>query len=442
MQKPTKLQHLAERRSDLVHLHLDRFVIVEGFNVRQRFDTPEDEALYHYVVQGGELPPTIGRRVGDTVHLTDGHRRLLACRRARDEHGERDEAGNLQPWMTLPFLPEAKGATEADRIVRMVAANNGKPLTMLEQAHAYHRYRQQVAPTDPAAATNEAMARRFGCSHTHIGDCKVLIEGASPALRHALDEGEIPATLAVTLIRRADDLAEQETLLIAARTAAVAAGSDTITAKHFGKSLSSRKKTRAKPEAVPPVTKTTIQPGYAYDSAEEGDYDVDPEDEGDGEEGNDAANDETPTPHGDPTCPDCGAILAVTDRANPSGKCYRCAPTKEIQPDSEGGGASQSVTHASDPHYSGSGGGTREHAVGAATGTASSPGQPDAPWEPPVTLDETFFIDLLETTKDLATTGRNDRRQTLAYLRAHLQKEGGIRRHHLIQWIRTGQVDP
>ena len=306
---------------------------------------------------------------------------------------------------------------------------------MLEQAHAYHRYRQQVADTDPAAATNEAMARRFGCSHTHIGDCKVLIEGASPALRHALEEGEIHPTLAVTLIRRADDLNEQESLLVAARTAAASAGSDTITAKHFGKSLTSRKKPRAKPEAVPPVTKTTIQPGYAYDSSTEGDYEVDPDDDDD----NNSEEEET-TPGGDPTCPDCGAILAVTDRANPSGKCYRCAPTKEIQPDSTPDTGPPPVNHASDPAYSGSGGGGREHGVGTATGTAQS--QPDGPWEPPVTLDEAFLIDLLETTKDLATTGRNDRRQTLAYLRAHLQKNGGILRHHLIQWIRTGQVDP
>lgn len=416
---PSKLKHLADGRRDLFILHIDKIEPETGFNCREHFDTPEDDALYRYLLGGGAVPPVLGAKVGDKFILTDGERRWRQCQALREDHGDTLDDGSPAPWLMLQCLPDDRNQTAADRIVRMVAANNGKPLTMTEQGRAYARYRVAAGSASP---TTEQMARKFGCTRTHIEDCLLLIEGACPDLAAAVAAGQISPTLAVKLIRRTDSLEDQAAAFDMARRNArdtKGATDHRITERHFEGHLESLKKPKKTPAPGPAPATTTPGAAYAYDSSQEGDYQVDP----DPDEGDDADADETETALDPGQCPKCHAVRSTTD---PGPDCWRCAKTEAVQPDDEGGSSSPHTTTV-----------TKGKGTGASGDPQASPGAPaPATWEPPVTLDEQFFIHLVEKTKPLS----NDRRQTFAYLRAHLA--GEIRLHHLEQWIREGRIDP
>lgn len=411
---PKKLKDLAVGRRDLFSLSINDIEFEDGFNLRQSYETPDDLALRAYIQGGGELPPVVGSKIGAKFRLTDGHRRLFQCQILRDTVDD-DPACR---WMRLDCQPESaqRKITAAERIARMLAANQGKPFTMWEQAQGYRRYRDCVLG-DAALSTHESMAAQFGCTRTHVEDCLLLVDAGSADLQHAIGSDQISATLAVKLIRRTDGHdAQNAALAMAQRNAKEGGDGRRITEKHFGDTLQPKprptKKTKADPPDPPDPSDQTDPPQkpgtnqeVGYDSSIDGDYEVtDPEIERE-------------------HCDTCEKPLSESQIEAGDTTCWRCQKTSQVQPDDNPPPAKPAAKKST----SSNGGSNQE------LGTQNPA---PSPWEPPVTLDMTFFRDLVDETKPLS----NDRRQTMAYLRAHL--EGQITRGHLVQWIREGKIDP
>jgi ParB/RepB/Spo0J family partition protein len=103
--------------------------------------------------------------------------------------------------VSLPIIREPKGYTEVDRTLDLLLTNSGKPLSMLEQAHAFARLIDQGIDEKEAA-------KRSGKSQTHIANCLTLLQ-AAPEIQAAVTSGEMAPSLAVDLVKAVPDPARQ-----------------------------------------------------------------------------------------------------------------------------------------------------------------------------------------------------------------------------------------
>lgn len=424
---PRKLKDLADGRKDLFRLRtMDQITVEEGFNARLDFDSPEDHALYDYIIHGGDLPPLLGHKEGDQFVITDGERRWRQCRKACEILGEKDEEGQWHPWARMFCLPEARGSSHYDRLSRMLGSNNGKDLTILEKGSGFHRMRQEQPDV-----TTESIAKATGYTRTHVEDCLLLATEAHEQLTYFVCGGMISPTLAIKVIRRSESKDDQWTKINDAMNRRKETGADRLTEKHFGDSLALKTKAPLAPPVDEDEEEETEAPTEPIHDDPPTTLDED-EEEAPSAEGTGAPNqsfaceggEEEAEDNRDRTCPDCEALLADSD---PGPQCWRCAPTEDVQPDDEGGASTSSSSSGSS---GGGGGGRGERPL-------QSHGPAPEGYEPPVTFDQPFLSGLVEETK---TTSSNDRRQTVAYLVAVLR--GDLRRSHLIQWIEQGRVDP
>lgn len=232
-----RLKNLAKGTKDLFYLSPDQIEIEPGFNRRTRFDTPRDDELRESIKIHGIQQPLKGRKNdADKFVLTSGERRYRQVCQLLAEHQKQHGAQARidpaeHPWALIPCLPDPAGWTQADRISWMLAENQGESLTMLEQAGGYRDLRGLGLTTDE-------IARRVGVSRPHVEACLLLVEHGCPEVLHAITVGRMSATLAVELIRFAqDDPARQLHLFeMAARNATqngLNGSGGGITRKHF-----------------------------------------------------------------------------------------------------------------------------------------------------------------------------------------------------------------
>lgn len=418
------LKRIATGRKDVFFLRHQDIDVEDGFNARLDFNTPEDDDLYEFLRHGGDIPPLRGHKVGDKFILTDGERRWRQIGRLNHDHGEKVSEDEWQPWAQIPVLADPRGEGELDRLSRMIAANQGKALTLLEKGDVWQRMRLL-----DETLTTEQIAHRSGCTRTAVEDGLTLVTRAHGDLFQAVRRGRIAATLAVKIIRHAEDEDQQATLLQMAERNARDSGADRITEKHFGDHL----KKKRQEELAPPVetpTDTESETGnrepqteqpqteqpetekpdnsYAYDSAEEGDDD--------------------PADNRDRTCPKCQALLADSDTGP---ECWRCRDSKHVQPDDTETGTPEPKTGNSEPGTgSSASSGSRERPL-------SSSGGDTGTFEPPPALDEKFLSGLLQ---DAPSTSTHERRLAIGYLVAHLR--GEVTRSQLVQFLKEGRIDP
>jgi ParB/RepB/Spo0J family partition protein len=128
--------------------------------------------------------------------ITNGERRWLGAKWLDEEKGIK---------ILLPCVREPQHYTPAERNLDLLRTNNGKPLGMLEKAHAIKRLRD-------GGMEAEEIARRAGCSETHVADCLILLS-AAPAVQEAVAAEVIAPTLAVDLARAVNDPEKQTEIL-------------------------------------------------------------------------------------------------------------------------------------------------------------------------------------------------------------------------------------
>lgn len=73
------------KKSDFLKVLLTAIIVEDGFNVRE--DMGDIDALAKSFAAQGQKQPLKGRRVGDTIVLTAGHRRLAAMKLANEKYG-------------------------------------------------------------------------------------------------------------------------------------------------------------------------------------------------------------------------------------------------------------------------------------------------------------------------------------------------------------------
>jgi ParB/RepB/Spo0J family partition protein len=182
------------KRKDLHVLNPKRIVVRKGWNPREQFDTPDDDELLQFVKDNGPIfPPIFVKRVSDNVELIDGERRLRAVLAAI-------EAGCEIEGISAIFV--GKNANEITQLSLALTANQGKPLTPMEEASACQRLLNW-------GLSEAEIARRLGKSRAHVANRLVLAD-ASPAVANAVEEGTITQGEAIETVKESEGSIEKQ----------------------------------------------------------------------------------------------------------------------------------------------------------------------------------------------------------------------------------------
>lgn len=228
-----RLKDMASSTADIFNIPVDLIGVDPHFNVR--FDTPEladhIEALRDSIIGSGFLRsrPLTVRMAEDQagVIVVDGHCRLAAARLAIAAGAE---------VKTLPCVAEGRGVRDADRDMMLLTANNGLPLSQLEQAEVVKRLLSY--------GWSEAdIGKKMGRSRQHVMNLLALSE-VPESVRSCVVSGQVSGTAAVALVRREGAAGAVRVL----EKAVSRAGGGAVKPRDLGVS-----RTAAPPVVVPPV---------------------------------------------------------------------------------------------------------------------------------------------------------------------------------------------
>lgn len=211
-----RLQDVAVRRTDLYQFAPKDLTVLEGFNVRLPGESLDEHirVLANSIKEVGVQTPLTIRQDGETIYVVDGHCRLAAIKLAISEGTE---------IVSVPCIPEVKGADEAQRTLSLLTRNAGRPLEALEKAAVFARL------------------ITFGWSEEMIGakagiGCKqvknLLDLAAAPAeVKQMVADKQVSATAATHALQRAPTPQAAVVKLTAAVDAAKAEGKTKATPK-------------------------------------------------------------------------------------------------------------------------------------------------------------------------------------------------------------------
>lgn len=217
-------------RTDLLHLKYDQLVVIEGFNVRT--DMGDIDGLAESIAAVGIKVPLRGHKIKDgedagKYAITNGHRRY-------------DAAGIVvkkNPDLLIPFQPESQGYSEEDRTLDLLITNDGKRLTMLEEAEVIKRL---IA----FGWERQDIAGKLGKTDQHVADLETLLT-APTKLKKLVAKNQVSASALVETIRAHDgDMEKVEGALVKAQVKAGGEGKK-IKPKHIEKPKKKGKPTLA-----------------------------------------------------------------------------------------------------------------------------------------------------------------------------------------------------
>ncbi len=218
------------KRTDMLHLRVDQLVVVEGFNVRK--DMGDIDGLAASIAKVGIKVPLRGHliKTGDDAGkygITNGHRRYEAAQIVVKKN----------PDLLIPFQPEAPGYSDEDRTLDLLITNDGKPLTMLEQAEVIKRMIS-------FGWERQDIAEKIGKTDQHVADLETLLT-ASSKLKKLVQKNEVSASALVETIRAHEgDMEKVEGALVKAQVKAGGEGKK-IKPKHIDKPKKKGKPTLA-----------------------------------------------------------------------------------------------------------------------------------------------------------------------------------------------------
>lgn len=223
--KPTKkatTKNLAAKKTtpeavEVVTLTITDLIVEEGFNVRENYG--DIEALAASIKENGIKQPLKVRKMTDGYGIIDGHRRYEAVKLliAKSE---------LDSPETFPFpviIESEEDASDIQRLLSLLIYNDGKPLTILEEAIVFQRL--QIAGVEAKEA-----AKMAGKSVTHVYDCNLLMT-APEALLDKIRKGEVAATLVIEQLKKADG--DGEKVVDDIEDAQKKSGKKKVTRKHM-----------------------------------------------------------------------------------------------------------------------------------------------------------------------------------------------------------------
>lgn len=211
------IKKIAEGRSDLYRIAPQNLKIKEGWNVRDA-ETLDLQELKDSIKELGVKQPLTVQTEGDSIFVTDGHRRYAAVMELISEGVE---------IKTVPVQVEDRYSNPADHVASMIVRNSGKPLTPVEQARVFKRLRDY-------GLSETEIAQKVGKSRQWI--ISMLELNAAPEeLKSLVKTGKVTATLAQQVIAKEGGEKAAETLTKAVKKAE-AEGKTKATAKHVEKS--------------------------------------------------------------------------------------------------------------------------------------------------------------------------------------------------------------
>jgi ParB family chromosome partitioning protein len=181
-------------RTDYYRVDPTAIKVLDGWNPRVSFDAMKLEELKESIKENGVLVPLRVKMNNDgEITLIDGERRLRATLLAISEGAE---------IVSVPAIVERKTMNEIDAMVLALTANQGEPLTMIEEAHAIKKlvnYGMKQAD----------IAKKLGKTQTTISNRLSLLD-ASPEVLEAMEEGEVSFTDVKKIVNDSDGLDSQK----------------------------------------------------------------------------------------------------------------------------------------------------------------------------------------------------------------------------------------
>lgn len=172
---------------------LDKFVIEEGFNIREDMGdlkTLAAQLRTAYDKDPYSIPPVRGHQgAKGTVIVTDGHRKLAAAK--------------IAGLPELPYLPFSNDILE--RTVAMASLNAGKDLNEMEKARLIQRITDILKERNPGISEKEV--REFcidaiGCAQSSYYNYKALLaDNVSVDVQDLVAEGAVSSTVVRNLAK-------------------------------------------------------------------------------------------------------------------------------------------------------------------------------------------------------------------------------------------------
>lgn len=172
-------------RKDIYSVPFLQLAIVPDFNLR--IDMGDLKELAASIAENGIKVPMRGYKKDGLYYITDGHRRYEAMKYLHKKGYSELEA---------MFICEPKGYTEEQRTLDIILANDGKKLSLLEEAYVFDRMRG-------FGWTVKEIAKGAAKSTTHVDNCLNLLN-APVELLDRIIAGELSASLVIEQLRKKD----------------------------------------------------------------------------------------------------------------------------------------------------------------------------------------------------------------------------------------------
>lgn len=186
------------KKTDIMLVLLSAIIVEKGFNVREEMG--DIDALARSIAKMGIRNPLIGKKVGDEVMLTAGHRRMLATTLANKKYiGTK---GFLQELITrVPVM--TRQATELDRTLVMLLDGEGaKHLNNSEMVKGISRLLE-------AGMEKKDIIDSLGVSMSQAQKYNLVKAAKAPeSVQKLMDEGKVSLATVNKLQREAQDDAE------------------------------------------------------------------------------------------------------------------------------------------------------------------------------------------------------------------------------------------
>lgn len=186
------------KKTDIMLVLISAILVEKGFNVRE--DMGDIDALARSIAKIGVRNPLEGRKVGDQVILTAGHRRLLATSIANKKYI--GKPGFLQEPIERVKVLTTK-SSEIDRnLVMLLDGEGAKSLNNAEMVKGISRLLE-------AGMKEKDIIDSLGVSQSQAQKYNLIKAAKAPAAVQALmEEGKVSLATVNKLQRQAKDEAE------------------------------------------------------------------------------------------------------------------------------------------------------------------------------------------------------------------------------------------
>jgi len=186
------------KKTDIMLVLLSAILVEDGFNVREEMG--DIDALARSIAKMGVRNPLEGRKVGDKVMLTAGHRRLLATSVANKKYI--GKPGFLQEPIERVKVLTTKGSDIDRNLVMLLDGEGAKSLTNPEMVKG-------IARLIDAGMKPKDIIDSLGVSLSQAQKYNLVKAAKAPAAVQALlEEGKVSLATVNKLQREAADDAE------------------------------------------------------------------------------------------------------------------------------------------------------------------------------------------------------------------------------------------